>query len=126
MLEQGALDEVRAFARLGQARRRKSLARLNFVAILPARSASPEAAAAAVTATRQFAKRQRTWFRSKMDGLGAGGFADGAGYRGPVMTAIPAYGERMESIWNPYGSDGPSGSASYWLRSRSVQRTSRS
>jgi tRNA dimethylallyltransferase len=67
MLEQCALDEVRAFTDwdshaaqvIGAAELRRYIA---------GEVSLPQATASAVTATRQFAKRQRTWFRGKMEG----------------------------------------------------------
>jgi tRNA dimethylallyltransferase len=67
MLEKGALDEVRVFTDwdspaaqvIGAAELRRHIA---------GEVSLPQATVSAVTATRQFAKRQRTWFRGKMEG----------------------------------------------------------
>ena len=65
MLEQGVLDEVRAFPAwskpAGQA-----IGAAQLRAYLAGDLGLEDATVSAVTATRQFAKRQRTWFRNKM------------------------------------------------------------
>ena len=67
MLEAGALEEARALAGLDPA---LPAARLLGLAPLQALAAGKltkaQATEAAVTATRQFAKRQMTWFRHRM------------------------------------------------------------
>jgi tRNA dimethylallyltransferase len=70
MLEEGALDEVRAVLATGWHPERPSsraLGARELVAHLRGEMTLDAAAAAAVTATRQFAKRQRTWFRGRME-----------------------------------------------------------
>ncbi len=68
MLEQGALDEARANlpgwdpSRLSS----KAIGAPELIAHLQGELTLEEAREAATIATRQFAKRQRTWFRSKM------------------------------------------------------------
>ena len=68
MLDQGALDEARANlddwdpARLSS----KAIGAPELIAHLRGELTLDEAADRATIATRQFAKRQRTWFRSKM------------------------------------------------------------
>jgi tRNA dimethylallyltransferase len=69
MLEEGALDEVRAAMAAGWHPKRPSARALGareLVAHLRGEMPLEAAVAAAVTATRQFAKRQRTWFRGRM------------------------------------------------------------
>jgi tRNA dimethylallyltransferase len=69
MLEEGALDEVRAAMAAGWHPGRPSsraLGARELVAHLRGEITLEAAEAAAVTATRQFAKRQRTWFRGRM------------------------------------------------------------
>lgn len=69
MLAEGALDEVAAFVRsapdwsLPSARVLGARPLADYLAGAISRAAATDAA---VTATRQFAKRQRTWFRSRM------------------------------------------------------------
>ncbi len=69
MIEEGALDEVRAVLAAGWHPERPSsraLGARELVAHLRGEMTLDAAVAAAVTATRQFAKRQRTWFRGRM------------------------------------------------------------
>jgi tRNA dimethylallyltransferase len=69
MLEEGALDEVRAAMAAGWHPQRPSsraLGASELVAHLRGEMTLEAAVAAAVTATRRFAKRQRTWFRGRM------------------------------------------------------------
>jgi len=69
MMEAGALDEVRAFLAVGFDRRTPAgrvLGAPQLIAYLRGERDLDAAVAAAVTATRQFAKRQRTWFRNRM------------------------------------------------------------
>jgi tRNA dimethylallyltransferase len=65
MLEEGALDEVRAFAHWGRPAA-QVIGAAELRAFLAGEVGLAEAAGAAVTATRQLAKRQRTWFRGRM------------------------------------------------------------
>jgi tRNA dimethylallyltransferase len=68
MLEAGALEEVRAnlprWDRAGGAR--KAIGAPELVAHLRGKMSLDAARAAAVIASRQYAKRQRTWFRARM------------------------------------------------------------
>jgi tRNA dimethylallyltransferase len=69
MLAQGALDEARQVVRAGWDPARpssKALGAAALVAHLEGRMSLSEARETAVVATRQFAKRQRTWFRGRM------------------------------------------------------------
>jgi tRNA dimethylallyltransferase len=67
MLNNGALDEVRMLADLGPALPAAKLLGLRPLAAFAAgRLSREDAVSQAVTATRQFAKRQLTWFRSRM------------------------------------------------------------
>jgi tRNA dimethylallyltransferase len=69
MVQEGALDEVRAFRDAGLDRRTPAgrvLGASQLLAHLHGEIGLDAAVAAAVTATRQFAKRQRTWFRNRM------------------------------------------------------------
>jgi tRNA dimethylallyltransferase len=69
MLEDGALDECRAFLAAGHdaaAPAGRVLGAEPLVEYLGGRLTLDAAIEAAVTATRQFAKRQRTWFRNRM------------------------------------------------------------
>jgi tRNA dimethylallyltransferase len=70
MLAAGALDEARAErARWSPARQSsKAIGAADLIAHLDGRMSLAEARAAAILATRQYAKRQRTWFRSRMKG----------------------------------------------------------
>ncbi|MCU0911871.1 MAG: tRNA (adenosine(37)-N6)-dimethylallyltransferase MiaA [Rhodobacteraceae bacterium] len=70
MLAAGALDEARAErARWSPARQSsKAIGAAELIAHLDGRMTLAEARAAAILATRQYAKRQRTWFRSRMKG----------------------------------------------------------
>jgi tRNA dimethylallyltransferase len=68
MLRDGALEEVQANLAGWDPRRPSSRAigAPELIAHLRGEMTLPDAAAAAVTASRQYAKRQRTWFRSNM------------------------------------------------------------
>jgi tRNA dimethylallyltransferase len=69
MLKHGALDEVRAFERSGLDWRSpagRALGARELASYLRGETDLDTAVASSVTATRQFAKRQRTWFRNKM------------------------------------------------------------
>lgn len=71
MLEEGALAEVAAFAASGiplTLPAAKALGARELAACLAGECSLETARARALTATRQFAKRQRTWFRSRMAG----------------------------------------------------------
>jgi tRNA dimethylallyltransferase len=67
MLEQGALDEVRAFTDWNSPAA-QVIGATELHRYIAGEVSLPQATASAVTATRQFAKRQRTWFRGKMEG----------------------------------------------------------
>jgi tRNA dimethylallyltransferase len=70
MLAAGALDEARAMlphwnpAHLSS----RAIGAADLIAHLQGRLTLSEARAAAITASRQYAKRQRTWFRNRMQG----------------------------------------------------------
>lgn len=70
MIAAGALEEVRAELPFWEPSRPSSRAigAPELVAHLKGALSLPEAVEAAKTATRQYAKRQRTWFRSRMSG----------------------------------------------------------
>lgn len=72
MLEEGALDEVRALERLGLSPEMPAMKAIGVPELsdyLAGRISLAEAVARATAATRQYAKRQTTWFRHQ---LGAG------------------------------------------------------
>ncbi len=69
MLEHGALDEVRAFAAAGVDPALPSARVLGappLMAALAGKITLDQAVAESVAATRQYAKRQRTWMRNRM------------------------------------------------------------
>ncbi|MFX0540119.1 tRNA (adenosine(37)-N6)-dimethylallyltransferase MiaA [Roseovarius sp. S4756] len=67
MVETGALDEVRAnMHRPALRQSAKAIGAPELAAYLRGDMSLPEATTAATIATRQFAKRQRTWFRARM------------------------------------------------------------
>jgi tRNA dimethylallyltransferase len=68
MIAAGALDEVRAALPVWQpgAPWTRAIGAPELVAHLRGECTLPEAVAAAKTASRQYAKRQRTWFRARM------------------------------------------------------------
>jgi tRNA dimethylallyltransferase len=69
MVETGALDEVRAAVAAGWDPRRpssKALGAAELAAHLRGEMSLLEAVEAAATATRRYAKRQRTWLRGRM------------------------------------------------------------
>lgn len=69
MLGEGALDEVRDFLALGldpALPAARVLGAPDLIAYLRGEASLAEATDAAITRTRQFAKRQRSWFRSRM------------------------------------------------------------
>ncbi len=68
MVEEGALDEVRELISLGLAPEKpamKAIGVRELAAYLEGRLTLEEALERAVTATRQYAKRQMTWFRNQ-------------------------------------------------------------
>ncbi|MCU4654563.1 tRNA (adenosine(37)-N6)-dimethylallyltransferase MiaA [Roseibacterium sp. SDUM158016] len=73
MLEDGALEEARAnlhrWDRAGGAR--KAIGAPELIAHLRGEMTLDAAREAAITASRQYAKRQRTWFRARMGGWNA-------------------------------------------------------
>ena len=69
MVSRGALDEVRSAMEAGYDRRKpscKALGASELVSFINGEHSLPEAIELATIRTRQFAKRQRTWFRNKM------------------------------------------------------------
>ncbi|MCQ1958042.1 tRNA (adenosine(37)-N6)-dimethylallyltransferase MiaA [Arthrobacter sp. zg-Y826] len=67
MVDEGLLEEVRRLEPAGLRTGRtasRALGYAQFLAVLDGKSSVPEAAAATVVATRQFARRQLTWFRA--------------------------------------------------------------
>ena len=70
MIAQGALDEVRAVLPVWDARApwARAIGAPELVAHLQGHMSLPDAIDAATLATRQYAKRQRTWFRARMAG----------------------------------------------------------
>ncbi len=70
MLEQGALDEVRAVQAVWQPDRpwARAIGAADLMAHLQGTSDLPAAMAAAVLSSRRYAKRQRTWGRSRKSG----------------------------------------------------------
>lgn len=68
MLEHGALDECRAFIAgfPAQTPGARALGARELIGHLQGRTSLDAAAEAAVTATRQYARRQRKWFRGRM------------------------------------------------------------
>ncbi len=67
MLDNGAVDEVRAFTDWSSPAA-QAIGAAEIQAYLAGTASLAEATHAAITATRQFAKRQRTWFRNRMKG----------------------------------------------------------
>ena len=68
MLQQGALDEARAVLPLWDKAQgaRKAIGGPELIAHLTGEMTLEAAREAAITASRQYAKRQRTWFRARM------------------------------------------------------------
>ena len=68
MLQQGALDEARAVLPLWDKAQgaRKAIGGPELIAHLTGEMPLEAAREAAITASRQYAKRQRTWFRARM------------------------------------------------------------
>lgn len=68
MLEGGALDEARALAPHWSRAKgaTKAIGGPDLIAVVQGRMALDAAREAAIIATRQYAKRQRTWFRARM------------------------------------------------------------
>jgi tRNA dimethylallyltransferase len=70
MVEEGALDEVKALLALKldpAMPAMKAIGVREFASVLAGEATMEEALAAAKTATRQYAKRQMTWFRNQLD-----------------------------------------------------------
>jgi len=70
MIAQGALDEVRAVLPIWDARApwARAIGAPELVAHLQGHISLSDATQAATLATRQYAKRQRTWYRARMKG----------------------------------------------------------
>jgi tRNA dimethylallyltransferase len=70
MMAEGALEEARAMLPLWEpeALWAKAIGAPELIAHLRGELTLPEAVAAAQAASRQYAKRQRTWFRARMRG----------------------------------------------------------
>jgi tRNA dimethylallyltransferase len=70
MLAGGALDEARALAPYWHRAKgaRKAIGGPELIAVTEGRLSLDAAREASVIATRQYAKRQRTWFRARMAG----------------------------------------------------------
>jgi tRNA A37 N6-isopentenylltransferase MiaA len=69
MLEAGLVEEVRALLARGVAPRAAGMDAVGYrevVAMLEGRLALPDLADAIIVATRQYAKRQETWFRHQL------------------------------------------------------------
>lgn len=72
MFDGGLLEEVRGLLAAGlspEARPLRAIGYRQAVAVLQGRLDRTEAEAATVTATLQYAKRQRTWFRHQLEGV---------------------------------------------------------
>lgn len=70
MFEQGAIEEVEALLRLGLSREMpvmKAIGVPQISALLRGELTREQVIAQAAAATRQYAKRQMTWFRNQMD-----------------------------------------------------------
>ena len=70
MFEGGLVEEVRNILAMGFPRTAKPFESLGYkeaLAVIEERMTPPEALAAAQLATRQYAKRQMTWFRREKD-----------------------------------------------------------
>ena len=68
MLRRGALDEARAMAPVWNPAHQsaRAIGAADLVAVIRGTLTESDACAAAIIATRQYAKRQRTWFRRRM------------------------------------------------------------
>jgi tRNA dimethylallyltransferase len=89
MLAEGALEEARAVMALGlppEAPAMKAVGARELAAHLRGEIALAEAAAAAKQATRNYAKRQETWFRNRMSGWPRAATADEAA---AILRAAP-------------------------------------
>jgi tRNA dimethylallyltransferase len=95
MAETGALEECRAALAAGWDPRRpasKALGAAEFIAHLEGALSLPDAVAAAATATRRYAKRQRTWLRKRMaswNWLDIAASEDAAGRVGQIPRLMP-------------------------------------
>nr|WP_244635822.1 tRNA (adenosine(37)-N6)-dimethylallyltransferase MiaA [Chthonobacter albigriseus] len=88
MVGEGGLDEARAFAAIGvdpSMPAAKAIGVPEMTAAATGAMAVEDAIAAAVTATRQYAKRQETWFRNQF-----GGWTRFAPYAGAVDEMVAA------------------------------------
>ena len=71
MVEQGAVQEVERLLSLSpdpSLPAMKAIGVPEIASVLRGEQEMADAVAAAITATRQYAKRQMTWFRNQMDG----------------------------------------------------------
>lgn len=93
MFDGGLIEEVRGLLAAGlspQARPLRSIGYRQAVAVLQGRLDRTEAYAATVTATLQYAKRQRTWFRHQVEGIWCATPADARAVVARFLEASPS------------------------------------
>jgi len=91
MFARGLVDEVRGILAQGFSREVKPLASLGYkeaLAVIEGRMQMDEAIAAAQLATRQYAKRQMTWFRREQDVTWLEGFGDDPAVRTTALDLV--------------------------------------
>jgi tRNA dimethylallyltransferase len=91
MFDGGLLDEVRKILAMGVPRTAKPFESLGYkeaLAVIEGRMTPQEALAAGQLATRQYAKRQMTWFRREQEVLWIEGFGDDSEVRGTAVALL--------------------------------------
>jgi tRNA dimethylallyltransferase len=91
MFAGGLIEETRAIRERGYGRECKPFEALGYrqaLAVIEGRMSAGEALEEAKRATRQYAKRQMTWFRKEPEALWFEGFGDGVGVEEAVQAAL--------------------------------------
>jgi len=95
MFARGLIDEVRGILARGFSRDVKPLESLGYkeaLAVVEGRMRIEEALAAAQLATRQYAKRQMTWFRRERDVVWLEGFGADPAVQGKALSLVRNFG----------------------------------
>jgi tRNA dimethylallyltransferase len=91
MFESGLVEEARQILATGVPRTAKPFESLGYkeaLAVIEGRMTTEEAIAAAQLATRQYAKRQMTWFRRERDVVWFEGFGDDSEVRANTVVSV--------------------------------------
>jgi len=95
MFARGLIDEVRGILARGFSRNVKPMESIGYkeaLAVVEGRIEPDQALAAAQLATRQYAKRQMTWFRREKDVVWLDGFGDDLAVRNAAFHLVRSFG----------------------------------